>query len=422
MNFACVSAHERKGNYWHMLPEYSQARKAVWEAINPHTGRRRIDDVFPPELRETTKDQEMMIRLKCGSSWQLVGSDNFNSLMGSPPVGVTFSEYALSNPSAWGYIRPILLENNGWAGFNTTPRGHNHAESLYKLAQREPEWFAEKLTAHETGVFTPEQLERERRELVSDYGEEYGSALFRQEYECSFDAAVLGAIWGDLVEKAESEGRICEIQHEPEFPVFTAWDLGYDDDTAVWFYQVIAQEIRFIDYYAASGKDIAHYAAELKNRGYKYGAHFLPHDARPKTLVGGGRSILDQLIEQGAKPAFIVPQIGVQEGIQAARKMFPRCWFDAERCADGLSSLRQYQREYDDTKRMFKDKPRHDWTSHAADAFRMAAVTWQEQKIRAPEVAPDEALQAFQKEQLRIGSLREQHFNARRQKREDMRT
>lgn len=421
MHFSCVAAHQRRGNYWHMLPEYAQARKAVWDAVNPHTGRRRIDDVFPHELRESTRENEMLIKLKCGAVWQLVGSDNFNSLMGSPPVGVTFSEYALSNPSAWGYIRPILLENNGWAGFNTTPRGHNHAESLYKLAQREPGWFAEKLTAHDTGVFTAEQLEQERRELVSDYGEEYGNALFRQEYECSFDAAILGAIWGDLIEKAETQGRICSVPWEKDFPVFTAWDLGYDDDTAIWFYQVIGAEIRFIDFYSASGKDIAHYAAELRNRGYRYGTHSLPHDARPKLLVSGGRSILDQLIEQGVKPAYIVPQVGVQDGIQAARKMFPRCWFDEEKCAYGLNSLRQYQREYDEDRRMFKDKPRHDWTSHAADAFRMAAVTWQEQKVIKSEPAPDDALRAHQRDTLRMGTLREKHFDRMRQKREDMR-
>lgn len=422
MHHSCVAAHQRRGNYWHMLPEYAQARKAVWDAVNPHTGRRRIDDVFPHELREATRDHEMLIKLKCGSVWQLVGSDNFNSLMGSPPVGVTFSEYALSNPSAWGYIRPILLENNGWAGFNTTPRGHNHAESLYKLAQQEEGWFAEKLTAHDTGVFTQEQLERERRELIADYGEEYGNALFRQEYECSFDAAILGSIWGDLIEKAETEGRIRSLEVETDLPVYTAWDLGYDDDTAIWFYQVIGKEIRFIDYYAASGKDIAHYASELRNRGYRYAMHYLPHDARPKLLVSGGRSILDQLIEQGAKPAYIVPNIGVQDGIQAARKMMPRCWFDAVKCAPGLNALRQYQREYDEPRKMFKDKPRHDWTSHAADAFRMAAVTWQEQRIREADPVPENVLKAHQAETLRIRNLREKHFNSRRQAREDMRT
>jgi len=420
MHFSNVAAHQRKGNYWHMLPEYAQARKAVWDAINPHTGRRRIDDVFPHELRETTRDDQMIIKLKCGASWQLVGSDNFNSLMGSPPVGVTFSEYALSNPSAWGYIRPILLENGGWAGFNTTPRGHNHAESLYKLAKKEPGWFAELLTARDTGVFTEEQLESERRELISDYGQDYGSSIFRQEYECSFDAAVLGSIWGDLVEASERDGRIGHIAMDKTVPVFTAWDLGFDDDTAIWFFQVVAGEIRFIDYYADSGKDIAHYAAELKNRGYSYGTHWLPHDAKPKTLAGGGRSILAQLIECGVKPATVVPQIGVQDGIQAARKMFPRCYFDEGNCADGLNALRQYQREYDEDKRMFKDRPRHDWTSHAADAFRMAAVMWREQKTKPRELGVTEALQKAHADQLKFGRVRDQHFEARRRAREEM--
>ena len=178
MHRTCVAAHERVGNYWHMLPEYTQARKAVWEAINPHTGRRRIDDIFPKELRETTRDHEMIIKLKSGSTWQLVGSDNFNSLMGSPPVGVVFSEYSISNPAAWGYIRPIMLENDGWAAFNGTPRGHNHAERAYRSMMREPGSFAQLLTVADTGIFKPEQLEQERREMISEYGEDYGDALF----------------------------------------------------------------------------------------------------------------------------------------------------------------------------------------------------------------------------------------------------
>ena len=182
----------RPATYWHMLPEASQARKAIWDAVNPHTGIRRIDEAFPKGFRDTTREQEMMIRTKTGSTWQVVGSDNFNSLVGSPPAGVVFSEWPLSNPDAWAYLRPILAENGGWALFVYKPRGPNHGKTTYDFALKEKDWFAELLTADKTGVFTEEQLETEKREYISQYGVSRGLALFNQEYMCSWDPAFTG--------------------------------------------------------------------------------------------------------------------------------------------------------------------------------------------------------------------------------------
>ena len=412
---ACIAAHERRGNYWHMLPEYAQARKAVWDAINPHTGRRRIDDVFPPEIRDATRDHEMTIRLKCGSTWQLVGSDNYNSLMGSPPVGITFSEYALSNPTAWGYIRPILLENGGWAGFNTTPRGHNHAERLYRSMARDENAHASLLTVDDTRMFSAAMLAKERQDMIDEHGEQYGDALFRQEYHCSFDAAIIGSIWGDLIEKAEREGRIGEVPYDPALDVFTAWDLGYDDDTAIWFFQVLHGEMRFIDCYFSSGEPVSHYAKVVLDRGYRYGAHWLPHDAKPKTLAANGRSILEQLIECGLRPCNITPTLSVQDGIQAARKMLPKARFDVDKCADGLDAARQYRREYDPDKRMFRDKPEHDWTSHFADAIRGAAIIWRNPKEVKQEQTTEEKLAG-----VTMGARVKATMDKRRRAREEM--
>lgn len=194
LHWSAIAAMKRPATYWHMLPEANQARKAIWEAINPHTGKRRIDEAFPKEIRETSREQEMMIKFVNGSTWQVVGSDNYDSLVGSPPAGVVFSEWALAKPDAWAYLRPILAENGGWALFIYTPRGDNHGKSTYDLALIEPDWFCELLTADETGVFDPDTLEAERREMISQFGQSRGNALFKQEYYCSWVEAFEGAV------------------------------------------------------------------------------------------------------------------------------------------------------------------------------------------------------------------------------------
>jgi hypothetical protein len=268
LHTAAVKAFERVGNYWHMLPEYSQARKAIWDAVNPHTGKRRIDEAFPPEIRKTTREHEMQIVFKNGSTWQVVGSDSYNRLVGSTPCGVVFSEWSISNPSAWAYIRPILAENGGWAFFIYTPRGRNHGWTTLEGAVENDGWFAQVLTADQTGVFTPEQLASERQEFIRQYGEVEGDSFFRQEYMASFDAALMGAFYGQWMEAADREGRIAEVQAANR-EVFTAWDIGFSDDTVIWFFQLEPMgKLRIIDYYANSGKDIEHYVDILKSKGY----------------------------------------------------------------------------------------------------------------------------------------------------------
>jgi len=411
LHYTAVSAFERPGNYWYMLPEYSQARKSMWDAVNPHSGKRRIDEAFPKEIRRYTREQEMMIGLGDQSTFQLVGSDNFNSLVGSPPVGLVFSEYALSNPTAWGYLRPILLENGGWAGFNSTPRGKNHFKAMCELASKEEGWFYQALTADQTGVFTQFQLESELRELQAEHGEQYGRSLWLQEYFVSFDAAVPGSIWGDCVERAEREGRVCEFDVDPAKPVDTGWDLGRTDDTSIWFRQIMGREINIFDHHSSNLKDIDFYVTLLLDRqrqyGFKYGTHWLPHDARPRTLAAGGKSILQQFHDAAKKnPELgrfaIAPRLDRQEGIQAARKTFPYCRFHSIRCADGIESLRHYHREWDAELRVFRDSPLHDWSSHDADSFRTLSTTWKFTNPKAPE--------SNLEDNLHKGSIRAQTF------------
>lgn len=212
---------------------------------------------------------------------------------------------------------------------------------------------------------------------------------FAQEFECDFAAALPGAYFGREMVEAEREGRICEVSHDADLPVFTAWDIGYKDDTAIWFYQVLRGEIHVIDFYAASGQTIEHYSELVGQKPYKYEQHYLPHDARAKTLASGGRSTIEQLGERlGMDKLSIVPNLSVQDGIQAARNAIRRSWFDDKKCYEGLEALRQYQREYDEDKKSFRERPRHDWTSHPADAFRMLAVAWGEHEPEKQREAP----------------------------------
>lgn len=371
-----IAAHERVATYWHCLPEYEQARKAIWNAVNPHTGIRRIDEAFPPEIRESKDEQQMFIRFRNGSTWQVIGSDRYNSLVGAGVAGVVFSEWALANPSAWGYIRPMMEENNGWACFITTPRGRNHAKSLYDLAEKNPNWFAEVSNIHKTGALTQEQLDESLKEYAALYGEDIGRAQFEQEYLCSFNAAILGAFYAREMLAVRSEGRIREVLPVPGQPVHTAWDIGVRDDTSIWWFQVYAGKVYVLDCYTASGVGVDHYAEVIEARGYKRGVDYVPHDAKVKEW-GTGKTRVETMRQFGLNP-HLIPLATKLDGINAVRRLLPNCVFDP-RCEDhGIAALEQYRREWDDEKKTFRANEVHDWTSHLADAFRYLALAWRE--------------------------------------------
>ena len=381
LNRTAIAAHERVGAYWYMLPEQAQGRKAIWEAVNPKTGMRRIDEAFPEAIRDATRSQEMFIKFRCGSTWQVVGSDNYNSLVGSPPVGIVASEWALAKPAAWAYLRPILQENGGWIVFNTTPRGKNHAHRMLEGARGDPAWFTQVLTAKQTDVFTPEQLEQEKRELMREYGAAVGIQMFDQEYMCSFDQPVVGAIYAGELSDAKADGRVRNLPYDPAIQVQTWWDIGGagkgGDATAIWFVQVLGAEIRCIRYYEANGQAFAHYVDVLTRTKYRFGKHWLPHDARAKAL-GTGRSIEEMAREQLTGEVGIAPAVNVEDRINAARMIFPRCYFDAGNCADGIDALSNYRREWVDKLGQLSAQPLHDWASHGADAFGEMALTVKE--------------------------------------------
>ncbi|MFN3583264.1 hypothetical protein [Phenylobacterium sp.] len=300
LQWAAAEAMEHPGTYWHLLPEASQGRKAIWDAVNPHTGKRRLDEAFDPRFRRRTLDDEMKIELTNGSVWQVAGSDNHDSLVGASPRGVVFSEWALARPEAWVFIRPILAENGGWALFLWTPRGRNHATRAFEHREREPGWLCIRASADKTEVFTPEQLEQERVELIAELGsKEEGEARFASEYLVDFDAAAPGAYYASLLGEAEKAGRIGRVPHDPSLRVDTAWDLGVDDYTAIWFFQQVGREVRAIDYFETSGEGLAEIVRQaIASKPYAWGTHHLPHDVMVREL-GTGRSRYDTLQSLG---------------------------------------------------------------------------------------------------------------------------
>lgn len=376
---AAVAAFERQATYWHCLPEYAQARKAIWTAVNSHTGKRRIDEAFPHELRAATNDNEMFIRFKNGSTWQVIGSDRYNSLVGAGVAGVTFSEWALCNPASWGYISPMMRENSGWAAFITTPRGKNHAHAMYESGCKNPEWFAQRLSVHDTGALSSEELaDVLQTDYIDLFGEDIGRAQFEQEYEVSFNAAILGAFYAREMAVLRREGRIALVEPIEGQPVHRAWDIGVKDDTSIWWFQVVGLQVFIIDCYSQSGAGVDHYAEIIEQRrkkyGWKDGVDFVPHDARVKEW-GTGRTRVETMQSLGLNPQ-VVPLASKLDGINAVRKTLARCVFHPRTEEQGIAALEQYRREWDDDKKTFKASEVHDWASHLSDAFRYLSMAW----------------------------------------------
>jgi len=395
---ACA-AFERTAGYWHMLPEYAQARKAIWDAVNPHSGRKRIDEAFPPELRDSTRDQEMSIKFKNGSTWQVVGSDRFDSLVGSTPAGIVYSEWALANPTARAYLRPILAENNGWQIFITTPRGRNHAHTTLEAARKTPGAFAQVLDATETGVFTTEQLTAELAAYIAEFGEDYGRSKFEQEYLCSFEAANLGAILARAIGIAEKNGRITnDVEFDPygqSLEIFL--DIGRRDTTAAYFWQPKIGGYSIVDHDSGWGIDAEEWCARLDDRIKKYHAEgrktalgkiWLPHDARAKTFAAK-RSAVETFVDYfGSKHVAITPNSRISDRVNAARVLIARCEFHADNCSKGLDALRAWQYEYDEEKKIFSSEPLHDWSSHDGDAFSYGCLVMQQTAPPPPPPPP----------------------------------
>lgn len=378
-----IKGMQRIGNYWHMLPMQEQARKAIWEAVNPRTGRIRWKDAFPDSIIEHVDNQGMKLTLKNNSTWQVLGSDNYNSLVGTTPVGMTFSEAALADPNAYGFFRPILLENKGWSAHISSTRGKNHFYKMFQSHLGQPGCFVERLSAEDTGIFTAMQLALERKVYIDLYGSALGNALFEQEYLSSWDAAIIGSVFGQELRELRATGRARPLVYDPRYPVDTSWDIGVGDTNVILFWQTVGNLERLIDWYSSTDTGIEHYAEILAKKRYFYGEHIGPHDVQNREwgTNGVGRMATAKTLGLHFKR---VPRFDKGDSITSGARLIRMMEINVadhivddpmDDCAFVLEALEQYHFVFDREKKVMSRNPDHDWSSHYNDAM-MTKALW----------------------------------------------
>lgn len=363
--YLIARAWEQVGVYYYFFPTYRQGKMALWEARDK-SGISFLDHV-PREIIKTQNNSELKLVLANGSLIRIVGTDNIDSIMGTPPLGSIFSEYSLQRPTAWDYIRPILVENRGWAIFNGTPRGKNHFWDLFQIAKDSPDWYMSLLTVDDTKVISLKDIEAEKEQGMSE-------EIARQEFWCDFSRGQEGTWYGKYMSDVEADGRITRVPYDPYAKTETFWDLGVGDSTAIIFAQRIQNEIHIIDYYENNGVGLDHYARVLDERGYSYSAHHAPPDIKVRELGSGARSRLDLARDLGIS-FQVVPNLNVFEGIELTRSLFPRFWFDSVKCSRLIKCLENYCKQFNENYNVYADQPVHNWASHGADAMRMLGIT-----------------------------------------------
>jgi phage terminase large subunit len=365
---AALRCSKPEPRFAYVAPYYAQAKDVAWSYLKRYTA---------PIPGVTANESELRVDLPNGARIRLYGADNYDRLRGIYLDGVVLDEFADMDPRAWEeVIRPALADRKGWALFIGTPKGRNAFWEVYDRATKDPEWFAMRLRASESGILDSEELEAMRAEMSPD--------KYARELETSFEAAVEGAYYAQQLTDAETgtPRRITSVPHDPGIEVHAAWDLGIGDSTVIWCAQFVGREIRLIDYIENNGVALDWYARELRNRPYTYAPLILPHDAQAREL-GTGKSRVEMLEGLGFRTR-IAPKLGVEDGIEAVRRMLARTWIDETKCAEGLRAIRDY-REKRDEKRRVSMGPLHDWTSHAADALRYLMVAYEEPRVKREE-------------------------------------
>lgn len=347
----------------YIAPYYSQAKAIAWDYLK-HYAR--------PILAKPPMESELSVELMNGARVRLFGADNPDALRGLYLDGVVLDEYGDMRPTIWGeIIRPLLTDRQGWASFIGTPKGKNHFHALAQMAQSEPDWFYQEMRASQTGIIPAVELADAQRQMTPEQ--------YAQEFECAFDVPALGAIYAKEMAQAHLDKRIGSVPVDRAALVHTAWDLGVGDYTCIWFWQQVGQEIHLVDYYQAKDEPVTHYLSVLARKGYDYGKHFVPHDAEARERWSA--VTMTQVAEQQGYRMDVLPREDVEQGINAARMLFNRCWFD-NKCQQGIDALMNYRREYVEKLGEFKPTPLHDWASHGADAFRYLAMAQERTSVQ----------------------------------------
>lgn len=357
---------KKNPRYAYIAPFYRQAKDVAWIYLKEAT------QGFASKVREA----DLRVELPNGAWITLYGADNPDALRGLYFDGVILDEFGDCRPSLWAeVVLPTLMDRRGWAVFIGTPKGKNHFYHIDRLARKEPEtWFHLELKASASGLLDPEDLGVMRSQMTVDQ--------YEQEMECSFEAAVGGTYYATLLNELEAEGHIGTYPVQHGLPVYAACDLGYTDSTAFWFWQRRPDGIALIDYHEAHSKALPYYFEMLRSKGYTYETIWVPHDAKAKSLQTG-KSTIEQFLEEDF-PVRVAPRLSVQHGIDASRLVMRKCYFDRDRCYDGIEALRAYRRGYNEVTKAFTKAPAHDWSSHGSDAFRYFALSV-ELELRATE-------------------------------------
>lgn len=345
----------------YIAPTFGQAKRVSWDYYKLYT--KNLPGAIPHE-------QDLRIDYTHnGGRQMLLSAENYVSVKGIYLDDVLLDEYAEMDPAVWSEaVRPTLNDRRGSAIFIGTPKGRNNFHKLYEYATTsgDPEWFGITYKASETGLIEAAELESARKTMSE---EEY-----EQEYECSFNAGLVGAYFAKELAKAEAESRVGKVPYDPFYAVDTYWDLGLNDMTAVWFVQSVRGQHRVIDYYEISGLNIEEIMQDIKKKPYSYGTFVFPHDVE-KGDLSTGRSQRQMFHTHGARPSRVVPRCtSKRESINAGRTIMRLCSFDREKCKRGLEALANYQRKWDAKNNVFQESPLHNWASNGADAFQQFAM------------------------------------------------
>ena len=353
---SALSFKGKNGRFAYLAPTYTQGKTIAWDYLK---------EFSQPVPGTKVNESELRVDFPNGSRVRIFGCDRPDALRGIYLDGVVLDEYAQMPANLFGeVVRPSLSDRKGYAIWIGTPQGKNAFYDLYRQADGRSEWFTAMYKASDTGILDKDELKDAQSIMTSDE--------YEQEYECSWQASIKGAYYAKWMNEADKEGRITSVPYDPALAVHTAWDLGVGDATAIWFFQAYGRELRIIDYYEASGEGLPYYAKILQERGYVYGDHYAPHDIAVREL-GSGRSRKEIALNLGIRFQVVAKQ-SIDDGIEAVRSVLPRCYFDSEKARQGIDSLIHYHKEFDQKRGEFKNRPYHDWSSHASDAFRYLAV------------------------------------------------